>query len=67
MSSTYSVDAIQLLCRVEQHDGEELPAKAAIAEELPRFLGAEALQVVLLLYDVLPFLIPGTAVQLPQG
>lgn len=30
-SSTYSVDAIQLLCWVEQHDGEELPAQAAIA------------------------------------
>lgn len=66
-SSTYSVDAVQLLRWVEQHDGEDLPAQAAITEELPRFLCRETLQVVLLLDDILPFLIPVTAMQLPQG
>lgn len=38
---TYSVDAVQLLCHVEQNDGEKLPADTAISKKLPWFLGLE--------------------------
>lgn len=36
---TYSVDAVELLGSVEQDDGEDLPAEAAVHEQLPGLFG----------------------------
>lgn len=66
-SCTYCVDAVELLGSVQQNNGEQLPADAAVGEELPRPLGLDTCCTVPLLLDVVPLSLTCVAVQQPEG